>query len=151
MTNERTSRGNPVTEEQIEAMAREAEVGYDVGRLRRAGGRKPMGTAAARVVPVRLEPELDDALRARALSQHRTVSEVIREALRASLDVRASSGAEPWKFVIFKVASGEYAFNLEDRSGRTIATGSPHTSKASVMADVQALRNAVSASQVVAP
>ena len=86
MSIDRTSKGRPVTEDQIETLAREAEVGYDVAALRRAGGRRPMGSAAARVVPVRLDPELDAALRTRAESEHSTASDVIRHALRAYLD-----------------------------------------------------------------
>ncbi len=53
--------------------------------LKRAGGRKPLGSAAARVIPVRLDPELEQALRDRADADHSNASEVIREALRAWL------------------------------------------------------------------
>lgn len=81
----RTSRGHPVTEDRIDQLAREAEDGYDVARLRRSGGRRPIGSAAARVVPVRLDPELDAALKQRAASENSTTSAVIREALRAWL------------------------------------------------------------------
>jgi len=84
-TTNRTSKGRPVTGEQIEALASQAEAGYDQ-RLRGTGGRKPMGSAAARVVPVRLDPDLDQAVRARALADHATTSDVIRHALRAYLD-----------------------------------------------------------------
>jgi len=86
MTDKRTSKGRPVTDDQIDTLAREAEPGYDVDAvLRRSGGRRPMGSAAARVVPVRLDPELEDALRARAEIDHASTSEVIRQALRAYL------------------------------------------------------------------
>ena len=85
-TKQRTSKGRPVTEDQIDALAREAEQGYDVDTLRGAVGRKPIGSAAARVVPVRLDPELDTALRARADEEHSNASQVIRDALRAYLD-----------------------------------------------------------------
>jgi len=44
-----------------------------------------MGSAAARVIPVRLDPELEDALRARAEHDHANTSDVIRDALRAWL------------------------------------------------------------------
>lgn len=74
-----------MTEETIERLADEAEVGYDPEALRRQGGRKPMGSAAAKVIPVRLDPELEQALRARAESDHANASEVIRDALRAWL------------------------------------------------------------------
>lgn len=72
-------------EDEIDRLAREAEAGYDVDTLRRSGGRRPIGSAAARVVPVRLDPELDAALRRRAQSENSTASEVIREALHAWL------------------------------------------------------------------
>lgn len=81
----RTAGGKPVTEETIGHLANEAESGYDTAALRRQGGRKPMGSAAAKVIPVRLDPELEQALRARAESDHANTSEVIRDALRAWL------------------------------------------------------------------
>ncbi len=80
-----TSKGQPVTDEVVESLAAEAEAGYDVRALKRAGGRKPLGSAAARVIPVRLDPELEQALRDRADADHSNASEVIREALRAWL------------------------------------------------------------------
>lgn len=81
----RTADGNALTDEAIRRLADEAEAGYDVARLRRRRGRKPLGTTAARVVPVRLDPELEAALRARAEADHSNASEVIRDALRAWL------------------------------------------------------------------
>lgn len=75
----------PSTDEVVQRLADEAESGYDTAVLRRKGGRKPLGSAAARVVPVRLDPELDEALKARAEADHSTTSEVIRAALRAWL------------------------------------------------------------------
>lgn len=53
--------------------------------LKNRGGRRPMGSAAARVVPVRLDPELEQALRERADREHSNTSDVIRDALRAWL------------------------------------------------------------------
>ncbi len=44
-----------------------------------------MGSGAARVVPVRLDPELDQALQRRAETDDITTSDVIRDALRAWL------------------------------------------------------------------
>jgi hypothetical protein len=83
-----TSGGVPITDEQINQLAAEAETGYDVETLRRRrGGRRPMGSAAADVVPVRLDPELRAALTRRAEAEHATTSEIIRQALRAWLDV----------------------------------------------------------------
>jgi hypothetical protein len=82
-----TSGGEPVTEGLIEALAAEAEAGYDVAELRRRGGRPRMGSAPAEVVPVRLDPELRAALATRAEQEHVSASEIIREALRAWLHV----------------------------------------------------------------
>src|SRR4051794_5689594 len=47
-----TSSGVPVTDDLIDDLAAEAEVGYDVNTLRRRGGRRPLGSAPAEVVPV---------------------------------------------------------------------------------------------------
>ena len=80
-----TSAGRPVTDEIIAALAQEAEAGYHVDTLKRRGGRRPMGSAAARVVPVRLEPELEEALRERADRDRSSTSDVIRDAPRAWL------------------------------------------------------------------
>jgi hypothetical protein len=82
-----TSGGVPVTDELVERLAAEAEAGYDVDSLKRRSGRPPLGSAAAAVVPVRLDPELRAALASRAESDQTTISEVIRQALRAWLDV----------------------------------------------------------------
>ncbi len=83
--NAATADGLSVTEEAIQRFADEAETGYDTAALRRKGGRKPLGSAAARVVPVRLDPELEEALKTRADADHSNTSEVIRDALRAWL------------------------------------------------------------------
>jgi len=81
----RTAGGKPVTDEKIQHLADEAEAGYDTATLRRTGGRKPLGSAAARVIPVRIDPELETALKARAEADNANTSEVIRDALRAWL------------------------------------------------------------------
>ena len=61
---------------------------YDVEELKtRQRGRPAMGSARAEVVPVRLDPELRNAVEARAQQEHTTTSEVIRRALRTFLDV----------------------------------------------------------------
>jgi len=73
----------PITDADIEALADEAERGYDVDALllRRPGGRPPLGSAAASVESVRLDPELKRALLIRAAEEHVSVSEVIRRAI----------------------------------------------------------------------
>ncbi len=84
----KTASGVPITEELIEKLSREAEAGYDVEKtIRRRAGRPPLGTAAASVESVRLDPELREALLERAKLDHETTSAVIREALRRYLDV----------------------------------------------------------------
>lgn len=75
--------GTPITDTDIDALADEAERGYDVDTLlrRRRGGRPPLGSAAASVESVRLGPELKRALLLRAAQEHISVSEVIRRAI----------------------------------------------------------------------
>lgn len=75
-------KGKPVTEEQIEAWAEEAERGYDIEGLRKRG-RKPAGDGPGRVVPVRLDETILAALDARAERDHVSRSETIRAAIRA--------------------------------------------------------------------
>jgi hypothetical protein len=87
-THGRTAGGEPITDELVEKLAEEAEAGYDVDEmLRRRVGRPPIGSAAAAVVSVRLEPELQEALAVRAERDHETASSVIRKALRQYLRV----------------------------------------------------------------
>ena len=50
-------------------------------------GRPPLGSGPSEVVPVRLDPELREAVSARADADDTSTSEVIRRALRAFLDV----------------------------------------------------------------
>jgi Ribbon-helix-helix protein, copG family len=81
----RTAGGDKITDELVERLG---ESGYDVDELiRRRGGRPPLGSAAAGVESVRLEPELRAALIERAERDHDTTSAVIRKALRRYLDI----------------------------------------------------------------
>jgi predicted HicB family RNase H-like nuclease len=74
--------GTPITDDMVEAMADEAERGYDLEDiLRRRGGRPPMGSGASSVESVRLDPELKRDLLLRAAEEHMSVSEVIRRAI----------------------------------------------------------------------
>lgn len=84
-----TRSGRTLTDEDIDAIAREVEeTDYDVEALKtRRRGRPPMGSGPADVVPVRIDPELRAAIEARAEADHTTTSEIIREALRRFLDV----------------------------------------------------------------
>ncbi len=84
----RTKTGKVLTDPDIEALADDAERDYDVEELKtRRRGRPSMGSAAADVVPVRLDPELKEAVESRAERDHTTTSEIIREAIRKFLDV----------------------------------------------------------------
>lgn len=84
----KTTTGVPITDELIDELAKKAEAGYDVDEiLRRRGGRPPIGSAAASVESVRLDPELRMALSERAQRDHETTSAVIRKALRKYLGV----------------------------------------------------------------
>jgi hypothetical protein len=82
-THGRTAEGSPITDEMVEAMADEAERGYDVNEVlrRRRGGRPPRGSAASSVESVRLDPELKRDLLLRAAEEGTSVSEVIRRAI----------------------------------------------------------------------
>ena len=83
-----TKSGKVVTDVEIEAMADEAERGYDPEVLKaRRRGRPMLGTAPSEIVPVRLDPDLRQAVEARAEADHTTTSEIIRQALRRFLDV----------------------------------------------------------------
>ena len=82
----KTLGGLEISEELAETLAAKAETGFDVDEiLRRRGGRPAMGSAAARVESVRLDPELSAALCERAEHEGRTNSELIRDALRRYL------------------------------------------------------------------
>lgn len=83
-----TKTGRVLNDVEIEALADEAERGYDVEDLkRRRRGRPLLGSAPAEVVPVRLDPELKQAVEDKARDTDTSVSEIIREALRRFLDV----------------------------------------------------------------
>ena len=83
MTPKRKANDNSVSAAQIDALADEAERGYDVEEIlqRRRGGRPPLGSAAASVESVRLDPELKRDLLLRAARDHTSVSEIIRRAI----------------------------------------------------------------------
>jgi Ribbon-helix-helix protein, copG family len=70
-------------EMQVQALVEEAERGYDVDAIlrRRKSGRPALGSAAATVESVRLDPELKRDLILRAAQEQSSVSEVIRRAI----------------------------------------------------------------------
>jgi hypothetical protein len=83
----RSKAGVELTDEVLDKMAKEAEDGLDITKLRRRPGRPAMGSGPADSVPVRLEPELRKALDERAAADNTTASDVVREALRRYLRV----------------------------------------------------------------
>jgi len=84
----KTKTGKVLTDADIEAMADEAERGYDVEMLKtRRRGRPMLGSGPSEIVPVRLDPDLKQAVEARAEADHTSTSEIIRQALRRFLDV----------------------------------------------------------------
>jgi hypothetical protein len=83
-----TKSGRPITDADLDAIAEEAEAGYDVDELiarRGKRGRPALGSAPASVESVRLDPELREELAARAADEGLSTSEVIRKALRRYL------------------------------------------------------------------
>ncbi len=83
-----TQSGRPITDADVEALAAEAEAGYNVDELisrRPKRGRPTLGSEPASVESVRLDPELRRQLAERARTDGTTTSEVIRAALRRFL------------------------------------------------------------------
>lgn len=77
--------GTPLTEDQIAAWAAEAEAGYDVQALKTRGrGRPGRGAEPSQVVTLRLTSAELEIIDARAEREHKSRSEVIRDALAAS-------------------------------------------------------------------
>lgn len=74
--------GIPVTTEQIEAWAAEAETGIDVAALKKRGrGRPGRGASASQTIAVRLTAEELALVDAKAKKDHTSRSEFIRKAL----------------------------------------------------------------------
>ncbi len=84
----RTRSETKLTKKVIEALAEEAERGYDLTQSKRvAFGRPSLGNMGVSPrVQVRVDPELAEALKARAKKEHRSVSEIARTALREYLE-----------------------------------------------------------------
>jgi len=84
-----TKSGRVLGDEDLDALSVEVErAEYDVEELKtRRRGRPAMGSSPAEVVPVRLDPELREAVEARADSDKTTTSDVIRQALKKYLHV----------------------------------------------------------------
>jgi len=85
----KTKSGRVLSDEELDALSVAVETrDYDVEVLKtRRRGRPAMGSSPAEVVPVRLDPELREAVEARATSDKTTTSDVIRQALKKYLHV----------------------------------------------------------------
>lgn len=85
----KTKSGRVLSDEDLDALSVDIETAaYDVEELKtRRRGRPAMGSSPAEVVPVRLDPELRQAVEARADSDKTTTSDVIRQALKKYLHV----------------------------------------------------------------
>ena len=92
----RTKTGRVLTDPDIQALADEAERGYDVERLVKRPGRPRMGSAPAVVVPVRLHADLHAAVKAEAEAEGTSLSELVRDALRSYLATKPTTNAESW-------------------------------------------------------
>lgn len=79
----RTASGRVLTDAEIEALATEAEAGYDISALRVQPGRR--GRPWAELVPVRMPPELKAEVERRAEAESTSASEIVRAALRTRL------------------------------------------------------------------
>jgi len=80
----RTRSGTKLTKKVVDALAEEAERGYDLTKAKRVRmGRPALGDAGASPrVQVRVDPDLADALQVLAQKEQRSVSEIARSALR---------------------------------------------------------------------
>jgi len=88
--------GHVLTDADLETLAEEAERGYDPAQFIRSPGRpgRPrMGAAPAVVLPVRLHPDLEAAVKRRAAIERTSVSELVRQAVGRYLDSQVSSPA----------------------------------------------------------
>jgi hypothetical protein len=88
MTKFTTASGEVLTDEDIEALADEAERGYDLDKATKVTiGRPSLGAAGSSPrVQVRVDPKLAKALQARARREKRSVSEIARTALREYIE-----------------------------------------------------------------
>jgi len=84
----KTRSGTKLTKKVVDALAEEAERGYDLTKAKRVRiGRPALGDGGSSPrVQLRVDPGLDKALRACARKERRSVSEVARTALREYVD-----------------------------------------------------------------
>jgi CRISPR-associated endonuclease/helicase Cas3 len=79
MPNLKTSQGETISDEMLEALSAEAEAGYDPATLQpRRTGRPALGTGPSRRVQFRVSPTVYQLAMERARKEHRTLSDVAR-------------------------------------------------------------------------
>ncbi|MGV0050807.1 EcoAI/FtnUII family type I restriction enzme subunit R [Mycobacterium colombiense] len=86
--------GHVLTESDLEALADEAERGYDPAKITRRPGRPKMGSAPAVVLPVRLDPDLHASVKRLAAVELTTVSDLVRHAVNLYLQTETTSAPE---------------------------------------------------------
>jgi hypothetical protein len=90
-----TAGGEPATDEMLEALATEAEAGYDPATLRpRRIGRPSLGSGTSPRVQFRVSPAIYQEALDRAQAEHRTLSDLARGLLEEYVR-RARSEREP--------------------------------------------------------
>jgi CRISPR-associated endonuclease/helicase Cas3 len=78
----RTAQGEPITDEMLEALAAEAEAGYDPATLRpRRAGRPSLGSGTSPRVQFRVSPTVYREAQEQAQAEDRTLSELARALL----------------------------------------------------------------------
>src|ERR1039457_6580408 len=70
-----TKKGRVLTDAELDALAAEADLGYDIDQMTRRPGRPMLGSAPAIAVPVRLHTDLQAAVQAQAVAEQTSVSD----------------------------------------------------------------------------
>ncbi len=90
--------GRPLSDADLDRLAREADAGFDPARLRPRRGRPWLDADATEHSPrmtVRVPARLRDRVHARAVSEGRTVSEVLRALLEEYVRAADTGQARP--------------------------------------------------------
>jgi CRISPR-associated endonuclease/helicase Cas3 len=78
----RTVQGEPITDEMLEALAAEAEAGYDPATMRpRKAGRPSLGSGTSPRVQFRVSPSVYQEAQEQARAEDRTLSDLARALL----------------------------------------------------------------------
>ena len=79
-----TVKGRPVTSDDVDAIVANAEAGFPGVTFTRVA-RSAMDDHASRMISVRIDPELNDALLTRLAETGTTTADIVRAALRKDL------------------------------------------------------------------